>query len=144
MTWANVRATMVASIAALTPGSRPARRFTYVDDGLAEEQALIRGFDVSLVAGPSQVGQVLNNTAWRFITECQISVFYPRMESRAEQEQLISEDAVQLQQTMLQKGNHHANVEGLVPVGDGYSNVSVDYDEVGNAVLRVPLVIHHL
>jgi len=135
---------MIASVDALTPGSRASKEFRNVDEGYASEQALFRGYDVEMLTAPTQVGMVLNGTDWRWLTECQVSVFYPRMESRAEMEKIISEDSVQLQQTLLQKGNHHANVEGIVPAGEGYSNPAVEYDEVGNAVLRVPLVIHHL
>lgn len=144
MSWANVRGAIVTSLSALTPTSRAATEYVCIDDGFPEEQAVFRGFDVRLISGPAQVGQVLNSTDWRWLTQCELVVWYPKIRSRAEMEQVISEDAVQLQQTFLQLGNHHANVEAVVPHGEGYSTPTVEYDEGGAAVLRVPLTIHHL
>ena len=144
MSWANVRGAMVDSIEALTPSSRAHDTYRNVDVGMAEEQPKLRGFDMRVVTGPAQVGQIVNGTEWRWLTSCEVIVYYPRLRSRATMEQLISEDVVQLQQTLLQLGNHHANVEGIVPDGEGYITPSWDYDEVGNAVVAVPLTIHHL
>jgi len=75
---------MIASIDALTPGSRASKEFRNVDEGYASEQALFRGYDVEMLTAPTQVGMVINGSSWRWLTECQVSVFYPRMESRAE------------------------------------------------------------
>lgn len=144
MSWANVRGAIVTALEALTPTSYVNDPYTNVDEGFAEEQGRLRGFDVRLRGGPNQVGQIINGSTWRWLTDFEVVVFYPRIHSRAEMEQVLDEDIRQIQQTLLQKGNHHANLEGIAPNGEGLADAGVDYDEVGNAIVSVAFTAHHL
>lgn len=144
MSYSNVRAAIVTAIEGLTPSSRVNDSFRYIDQPFSEEIARFRGFSVRLLVGPSQVGQVINGTDWRWLSTVELFFFYPRFGSHAEMEQVISEDATQAQTTLLQKGNHHSDVEGITPQGEGYSSVNIDYDDTGNALVTVSLSIHHL
>ena len=141
-----MRAGIVSAIEALTPttATRGEPTFTHVAGELPEESATDRRFVVRLTAPPTQVGEVLNGTDWRWLTSCEVAVNYVRGRLVEEDEDRIAEDAQQIQQTLLAKGNHHANFEGIVPSGDGYATTDLEDSDERNYLLHVGLTIHHL
>ncbi len=143
MSWSNCRSAIVGAVEALTPASKPEYTYRHVEGEQIEDVAVDRAFVVRMTDPPAQVGQVLNGSSWRWLTSYEVVVFYARGRFVEEDEDRIAEDLVQLQQTLLTT-SLHANMEGYVPRGDGYTSTTLSEDESRNYLVSVGFTLHHL
>ncbi len=137
---------MVSAIEGLTPDSPDIGRdnFYHVTADQIEDTPRDRAFAIRMLGPPVHVGQVVNGSSWRFLTQAEILIKYLHSGNVENDEDRIAEDVTQIAKTLLQKGNHHSDFEGIAPSGDGLYSTSVDEDEERNYLASIALSIHHL
>ena len=142
MTWAQVRGQMVSTIEALTPGVLPSSDYRYVLAGDIDDASKLRQFDISIISPPRHANANINGVTWRWETECELKVFYPKRSTIALQQDAIAADCIQLQKALLVKGGHHSSVE-TTTADEAMPQPALEDAGDGKLFLIIPFTIAH-
>jgi hypothetical protein len=140
MSWANVRAGLVATISALVPttGAQGRRRYMRLDRESPEESAVDRAFVVRMAA-QERVGTISNGED-EYLTEAELVVRYLRSNDTGSDEDRIAQDAAQLQAALKDPGVLHTDAIGII--GDPQFAVSLR-DDGNGYTLGVAFTVRH-
>ena len=142
MTWAQERVAVVATIEALTPGSLPSSDYRYVQDQDIDDASKLRMFDFRMVMPPRHANANINGVHWRWETEAELKLFYPKLAKRWQQEDIIAADTIQLQKALLVKGGHHDSAE-TTTADQAMPQPALEDAGDGKRFLIIPFTIAH-